>query len=343
MNNNGGEEGYIYSRLWLNDYLKTLNNWDIVSFNERFDIIYDRFLKIWRYPDIEIPISEELEEENIFTIESPTNKKLEYFIFEDTKVYESYITIMYIYIVEKLYVKNPQLLISNQDSFKITRNLSDFRAPQILQSGYFIETNIDSYSKFQFIKKLLVIFELEDELLVKYVDENNSDSITSLDKSTLEKIRGVINKQITKRGLILGSSTSKYIRFTTAKILELTYINKNANGWKGRESFLFEFQLYNKNKMTFRTVISPSDSNYETQRLSNFLSEIKGFKLPIGKKWLVNFSQSEKFTFFKIEDFTDEDIEQEVNEILDKYVSVFEEVQNKFIEYSEKLMKMKTN
>ena len=72
-------------------------------------------------------------------------------------------------------------------------------------------------------------------------------------------------------------------------------------------------------------------------------AEIKGFKLPIGKKWLVNFSQSEKFTFFKIEDFTDEDIEQEVNEILDKYVSVFEEVQNKFIEYSEKLMKMKTN
>ena len=68
-------------------------------------IIYDRFLKIWRYPDIEIPISEELEEENIFTIESPTNKKLEYFIFEDTKVYEGYITIMYIYIVEKLYVK----------------------------------------------------------------------------------------------------------------------------------------------------------------------------------------------------------------------------------------------
>ena len=81
MNNNGGEEGYIYSRLWLNDYLKTINNWDIVSFNERFDIIYDRFLKIWRYPDIEIPVLETSEEENIFTIESPTNKKLEYFIF----------------------------------------------------------------------------------------------------------------------------------------------------------------------------------------------------------------------------------------------------------------------
>lgn len=201
---------------------------------------------------------------------------------------------------------------------------------------------MDSYSKFHLIKKLLTIFELEDELLVKYVDDN-TDSLTSLNKNILEKIRGVFNNQIMKRGLVLGSSSSKYIRFTTTEISELTYVNKNANGWRERESFLFEFQLYTKNKITFRKVISTSDSNYETQRLSNFLSEIKGFRLPIGKKWLVNFSQSEKFTFFKTKDFTDEDIEQEVNEILDKYVSVVEEVQNKFIEYSKKLTKMKTN
>ena len=249
---------------------------------------------------------------------------------------------MYIYIVEKLYEKNPKLLISKQNEFKITRNSSDFRVPQILQSGYFIETNMDSYSKFQLIKKLLITFELEDELLVKYLDHNN-DSLTSLNKNTLEKIKGFFNNQIIKRGLVLGSTSSNYIRFTTKEISKLTYVNKKANGWRERESFLFEFEFYVKNKITFRTVISPSDSNYETQRLSNFLSEIKGFKLPIGKKWLVNFSQSEKFTFFKIEDFTDDDIEQEVNKILDKYVSVVEEVQNKFIEYSEKLMKMKTN
>jgi len=342
MNNNGGEQGYNYSRLWLNDYLKTINNWDITSLNARFDIIYERFLKIWDYPDVEIPVSDNTEEENIFTIETPTNKKLEYFTFEGTKVYEGYITIMYIYIVEKLYKKNPKLLIGKQDEFKITRNSSDFRSPQILQSGYFIETNMDSYSKFQLIKKLLITFELEDELLIKYVDNNTNSSI-SLNKDILEKIREVFINQIIKRGLVLGSSTSKYIRFTTVKISELTYINKNANGWRERESFLFEFQLYNKNKLKFRTVISPSDSNYETQRLSNFLSEIKGFKLPIGKKWLVNYSQSEEFDFLKTEAFTDEDIEQDINDILDKYVSVVEEVQNKFIEYSEKLTKMKTN
>ena len=97
---------------------------------------------------------------------------------------------MYIYIVEKLYKKNPKLLIGKQDEFKITRNSSDFRSPQILQSGYFIETNMDSYSKFQLIKKLLITFELEDELLIKYVDNNTNSSI-SLNKDILEKIREV--------------------------------------------------------------------------------------------------------------------------------------------------------
>ena len=343
MNNNGGEQGYNYSRLWLNDYLKTINNWNMSSFNKRFEIIYNRFLKIWSYPNIEIPISEKMEEENIFTIDSPTNKKLEYFVFEGVKVYEGYITLMYIYLVEKLYEKNPQLLISNQNKFKITRNSSDFRVPQILQSGYFIETNMDSHNKFKFIKKLLTIFELEDELLVKYSDINSKDSLTSLNKNTLEKIREVFYNQIKKRGFVLGSSTTKYIRFTTPKILELTYINKNANGWKGRESFLFEFQLYDKNKITFRTVISPSDSSYDTKRLSNFLSEIKGFKLPIGKKWLVNYSQSEKFSFVISEKNEFENVEQGISDMFDKYSKVIEEVQNKFIEHSKKLSIMNSN
>ena len=341
MNNSGREEGYNYSRLWLNDYLKTINSWDIASLNIRFDIIYNRFLKVWRYPDVEIPVLENTEEENIFTIESPTNKKLEYYIFESTKVHESYFTSMYIYVVEKLYDKNPQLLVGNQNEFKITRNSSDFREPQKLYSGYFIETHLNSSNKFKVLKKLLTIFELEDELLIKYVDDIITASSIILNQNISDKIRETFKNQIIKRGLLLGSSTSKYIRFTTSKISKLTYINKNPNGWRERESFLFEFQLYNKNKLMFRTVISPSDSNYETQRLSNFLSEIKGFKSPIGKKWLVNYSQSEEFIFLKTENFTDKDIEHEVNKILDKYTSVFEDVQNKFIEYSEKLTKMK--
>lgn len=51
---------------------------------------------------------------------------------------------------------------------KITRNSSDFRAPQEVANGWFMESNIDSNSKFGALKRLLTLFEIEDELSVKY-------------------------------------------------------------------------------------------------------------------------------------------------------------------------------
>lgn len=176
MNRQGAEQGYKYSRLWLNDYLKTTDSWDIANYNARFDLIYSRFLKIWEYPDVVIPVSENTDEQNLFNAESPTHKKLEYFIFENTKVDEEVIAQMYFYVIEKLYEKNAQLLLEAKDIFKITRNASDFRASQELQSGYFIESNIDSNSKFSTLKKLLPLFELEDELVVKYASSEKDTS-----------------------------------------------------------------------------------------------------------------------------------------------------------------------
>jgi hypothetical protein len=75
---------------------------------------------------------------------------------------------MYFYVIRNLYEKNPQLLLSNPEVLKITRNASDFRAAQEVINGWFVECNIDSNSKFAVLKKLLSLFEMEDELLVKY-------------------------------------------------------------------------------------------------------------------------------------------------------------------------------
>lgn len=175
MNNQGGEQGYNYSRLWLNDYLKTINNWAVTNYDERFNLIYERFLNIWKYPDVIIPISENTAEQNIFDADSPTNKKLEYFIFEDTKVEESAIAMLYYHVIKSLFERNPQLLIDNQDILKITRNEDDFRSPGELLNGYFIDYNRDSKSKFNIIKQLLILFSLEDELSIKYLDSNNID------------------------------------------------------------------------------------------------------------------------------------------------------------------------
>jgi uncharacterized protein with ParB-like and HNH nuclease domain len=176
MNNNGMEQGYEYSRLWLNSYLKTIDSWNSVHYEERFKIIYERFLKIWKYPNVYVPITENIEELNIFDAETPTNKKLEYFIFENTKIEENIFSQMYVYVIKKLYEKNSQLLLSNQEVYKITRNSSDFRSPQEIINGWYIESNMDSNNKFSSLKRLLTLFEMEDELYIKY-ESNESDVI----------------------------------------------------------------------------------------------------------------------------------------------------------------------
>ncbi|QBN17266.1 DUF4268 domain-containing protein [Flavobacterium nackdongense] len=178
MNIDGNEQGYNYSRLWLNTYLKSLNSWNVAKYEERLNIIYDRFLKIWEYPDVVIFESEDSsDEQNIFDAESPKNKKLEYFIFENTTIEEDTVARMYFYVIRNLYEKNSQLLLNSQDIFKITRNTTDFRAPQEIINGWYVESNIDSNTKFASLKRLLTLFEMEEELSIKYSSgtENQSE------------------------------------------------------------------------------------------------------------------------------------------------------------------------
>lgn len=170
MNQNGGEQGYRFSRMWLNTYLKELDRWDLDTYNERFQQIYERFLAIWPYPTATLPTTEGTGEQNIFDAPSPRHQQLEYFIFENTKVEEEVIAKMYVYVINRLLEKNPELLLNNRDVFKINRNPGDFRTPQEVGLGYFIESNLDSQSKFGVLKRLLTLFEMEDELIIKYND-----------------------------------------------------------------------------------------------------------------------------------------------------------------------------
>ncbi|HKK59728.1 MAG TPA: DUF4268 domain-containing protein [Salinivirga sp.] len=175
MNIDGKEQGYNYSRLWLNKYLSKIDHWDIEAMQQRFNLLYDRFIKVWFYPDVQIEEISQEDEINIYDAEAPTFKKLEYFIFEDNKIETDAIAQMYFYVIGELYKRNAQLLISNQDILKITRNKNDFRSPQEVVNNWFIEANIDSNSKFKVLKKLLTLFELEEELIIKYrSDEVNS-------------------------------------------------------------------------------------------------------------------------------------------------------------------------
>ena len=203
-----------------------------------------------------------------------------------------------------------------------------------------------------YIKDYITIIKRElmgtDKLteLSKKIFQNHKelfDFIIEHKPDVLDDVKTIFEKQIQKRGWILGSQGKKYLRFTTPIISELTHINETLTyGWTNKESFLFEFVLNpNKDRMNTKTVISPSDSNYNSDRLSEMFMEIDGFKSPTGKKWLCNYQKLEKFPFSKVDEYTQEEIEIKFNIILDSFSLIVEKVEKKFLNHKEELLKMK--
>ena len=186
-----------------------------------------------------------------------------------------------------------------------------------------------------------------DELteLSKKIYQNHKelfDFIIERKPDVLDEVRSIFDRLIEERGWILGSPGKSYLRFTTPIISHLTYINTNSNGWRNKESFLLEFVMNpSKNRMNSKTVISPSDPNYNTERLSEILMEIEGFKTPYGKKWLVNYQKLVKFPFSNLDDLSKEEIENEFNKILDGFEPIVKLVENKFIENREEIEAMR--
>ena len=130
----------------------------------------ERFLNIWKYPDIELVERDENNEVNIFEAEDPKFKKLEYAIFFDQKLEIKNITDLYIEIIKALFNLSPKTFFTSdlEEKLNITKNKKTCRSAVAINDTYFTETNLSSYDKFERLKKLLKTFGYEDELIIKY-------------------------------------------------------------------------------------------------------------------------------------------------------------------------------
>lgn len=165
--------GYKDSRLWLNKYLSIADKWDKTELERRFDLLAERFLKIWKYPNIEIEDSrDENNEVNIFEAEDPKHKKLEYAIFFDQKINVTQVAKLYVEVFKQLFELQPETFFTTDLAEKITltKNPKEGNPRQAIQINdtYYIEGNIDNIGKFEKIKHALTIFDSEDELIIKY-------------------------------------------------------------------------------------------------------------------------------------------------------------------------------
>ncbi len=169
MNSDGKEQGYKYSRLWLNRSLSTIDKWGKIEIEERFVLIKERFLKVWKFPSAEINESV-LDEVNIFDADNPTNKKLEYAIFFDQKLNIKKVTELYSEVMKTLFDLQPESFFTTEllTKLNLTQDKNKLRQAIVLNETYFIESNFDNKGKFERIKAALTIFNSEDELIIKF-------------------------------------------------------------------------------------------------------------------------------------------------------------------------------
>ena len=171
MNVNNGKQGFIHSNLWLNEYLKQIEEWKPKNIEERFDKIKERFLQVWKYPNV--VITNNNVEVNIFNAENPTGKKLEYIKFNGEEHNDiTDVSKLFSFILKYYYNENEELFFTDeiQKLVNITKNKDELRSqyPIELSDIYYAENNYSSPQKFYLIKKLIEIFDREDELLIKY-------------------------------------------------------------------------------------------------------------------------------------------------------------------------------
>lgn len=166
--------GYKDSRLWLNKYLSILDKWDKTEIERRFDLLAERFLKIWKIPEIEIDDRDENNEVNIFEAEDPKFKKLEYAIFYDQKIEVNQVSKLYVEVFKQLFDLQPETFFTTDlaERITLTKNPKEGNPRQAVKINdtYFIEGNIDNIGKFDRMKHALTIFDSEDELIIKYAE-----------------------------------------------------------------------------------------------------------------------------------------------------------------------------
>lgn len=171
MNKDGGEQGYIFSRLWLNRSLRDFNEWNISNYNCRTQLLENRFLSIWSLPKVnEI---KDIPELNICEMDLSivTGKEIEYAIFFGKKLPgDKYKGIkLYNYILKELFIAcaEDEFIFKFGNILRLTENEQELHRCQPLNSTYYYDTNLSYYQMFSNLKKILDILDMTDELYVK--------------------------------------------------------------------------------------------------------------------------------------------------------------------------------
>jgi len=121
-------------------------------------------------------------------------------------------------------------------------------------------------------------------------------------------------KEILKKGFVIGSKNKGCIRFVTQDLYNI--LPKNAQGWPEKEAFLFEVDYYWAiRKAVVKAVVSPGDPKTQ-ETIINAVKKHGDYQKPLGKKWLVFYIKKFNFVASDIINETEEEIQKQVQNIV---------------------------
>lgn len=175
MNNGNGEQGYKFSRLWLNRDLQKLEAWNKSEIEKRTKTITNRFLEIWTIPDdIQIDSAADKNEINIFEVEDLEEKKIEYYVFYGQKNNVKTVTDFFKSLIKKLFDLDPEKFFNTEirQKIRITADKNEYNSEcEKLNDEYYFCIQYNNNAKLKRIKFILEIFGFEDEVFIKFADE----------------------------------------------------------------------------------------------------------------------------------------------------------------------------
>ena len=175
------DKGFLQSKLSLNAYIKSCENWGETQIIQRANLLSEIATKIWETPTT--TFAPEVVEEWI-TLEDDmdfTNKTIVRFNFLGDEIVSDNITDVYKKINALLYVLDP-VLFANIDDVYHSEDKSALRVAYELSGSMYIETNLSSQHKINILRELLTHFGIDfQELKFLVRPKNKADSLINLD------------------------------------------------------------------------------------------------------------------------------------------------------------------
>ena len=170
MNIDGAEQGYRFSRLWLNRPLRELASWNLAELQRRGDLIEQRFFKVWPIPEVEVPVDSGGEDLNIFDVDDPTGRKLSSVVFFGKQHKVTKAKELMKVALSGLFELSPETFFRTDlhKRLHLKKQPDELRTAIEISPGYFVESALSNRRTFNLIRSALSACSCEEELFVQF-------------------------------------------------------------------------------------------------------------------------------------------------------------------------------